>query len=241
MPQVTERLETPAFTIEPGEVTRQAASSSRTMLSFAAAAARHFDGAFEVSVNAIVFDAQGRFIGRRSGDRSKTVLGNRAAWSHEIDNDWLAQAANVTYEIEHRFDYRRRVVAGELPPLAVDADASDYYRWLNLDPRTLEDRAVRYDFGLWVRSSELVITISQRPMFVTDSCRSELELDLLDDQRQLCFSRPFNVSLNYGQPAYDDTSISMDRRAMRSLRFFELRGRTEARNVARIAVDLRTP
>lgn len=234
----TERLETPVFTIEAGQVTRQGGSSSRAELSFTAASARHLDGGFEVSVYALLFDGEGRFIGRRSGDRGKTILGNRAQWVHEIDNDWLAQAARLTYELEYRFDYRRKIVAGELPQLPADADADDYYRWLNLDPRTLEDRAVRFDFGLWARSSEAVITISQEAKFTTDSCRTELEFDLFDADNQLCFSRSFGTSLNYGQPSYDDTSISMDRRALRALRFFELRGRTEARGLARMTLDV---
>lgn len=238
--QDTERLETPAFTIEPGKATRAGASSSRTTIAFSAPSARHLDGALDVSVHAVLLDARGRFIGRRSGDRSRTILGNRAAWVHEIDNDWIAQAARITYELEHRFDHRRRIVAGELPQLPADADASDYHRWLDLDPRTLEDRLARYDFALWARSSELVITISQQPRLATDSCRTEFELDLLDGDRQLCFSKSFSTSLNCGQPAYDDTSISMDRRALRALRFFELRGRTEARGLARLTIDVPT-
>ncbi|HEU0037520.1 MAG TPA: hypothetical protein VFQ53_43210 [Kofleriaceae bacterium] len=237
MTKDTERLETPAFTIEPGKLTRHGSGSSRTLLRFAAPAARHLDGGFDASVNIVLHDAQGRFIGRRGGSRDKTILGNRAIWIHEVDNDWIAQAARVTYEIEHRFDYRRKIVAGELPPLPSDADTSDYFRWLNLDPRTLEDRAVRFDFALWARSSELTITISQEPKLVTDSCRSELELDLLDGDHQLCFSRPLSTGLNYGQPSYDDTSISMDRRTLRMLKFFELRGRTEARALARLVID----
>jgi len=233
----TERLETPAFTIEAGTVTRHTASSSRTMLRFTAPSARQIDGGFDAQVSAVLFDGQNRLIGRRGGSRDKTILGNRALWIHEIDNDWIGQAARVVYEIEHRFDYRRKIVAGELPQLPADADISDYFRWLNLDPRTLEDRAVRFDFALWARSSELAVTVSQHPKLVTDSCRTELELDLLDGDHNLCFSRPFSCGLNYGQPNVDDTSISMDRRTLRALKFFELRGKTEVRAIAKLVID----
>jgi hypothetical protein len=233
-----DRLDTPPFTIEAGAITRQGGSSSRTVLAFAAPAARQLDGGLDVNVHAVLFDAQGRFIGRRAGDRSRTVVGNRAQWSHEIDNDWLAQAARITYELEYRFDHRRKILGGELPPLPAEAAGSDYYRWLNLDPRSLEDRSVRLDFALWVRSSELVITISQQPKYATDACRTEFELDLVDADHQLAYTRSFSTGLNLGQPSFDDTSISIDRRALRALRFFELRGRTEGRGLARWSFDV---
>jgi hypothetical protein len=233
----TERLETPAFTIEAGTLTRHALTSSRTALRFIAPAERHLDGGFDATVSAILYDARDRFIARKGGSRDKTILGSRAVWVHELDNDWLAQAARVTYEIDHRVDFRRKIVAGELPQLPAQADVSDYYRWLDLDPRTLEDRVVRFDFALWARASEVAITVSQTPKLATDSCRSELELDLLDGNLQLCFSRPLSIGLNYGQPSFDDTSITMDRPTMRALRFFELRGRTDLRGLARLVVD----
>lgn len=233
-----DRLDTPPFTIEAGKITRQGSTSSRTLLAFAAPAARHLDGGLDINVYAVLFDAQGRFIARRSNDRNRTVLGNRAQWVHEIENDWLAQAARITYEIEYRFDHRRKILGGELPQLSAEAAASDYYRWLNLDPRSLEDRIVRLDFALWVRSSELVVTISQQPTFTTDSCRTELELDFVDADHQLAYTRTFATSLNCGQPSFDDTSIGIDRRALRTLRFFELRGRTEARGIARWSFDV---
>jgi hypothetical protein len=232
----TPRFESVAFTLEEGEVTRHP-SGSRTALRFAAPAKRHLDGGFEVDVNVVLFDAQGRFVYRRSGDRSRTVLANRAFWIHEIDNDCLVSASQMVYEISHRFDFRRKITAGELPELPAQADGSDYYRWLNLDPRTLEDRAIKLDFALWARHSSLEITMSQHPKLVTDSCRTEWELDLLDADRAVCFVRTGSVSLNYGQPAYDDTSISMDRRSLRMLKFYELRGRTEIRAISRFAID----
>lgn len=236
--KATDRLDTPPFTIEAGKLTRQGGSSTRTGLGFAAPATRHLDGGLDLNVYAVLFDAQDRFIGRRSGDRNRTVIGNRAQWYHEIENDWLAQAARITYEIEYRFDHRRKILGGELPQLSAEAAASDYYRWLNLDPRVLEDRSVRLDFALWVRSSELVITISQQPRFTTDSCRTEFELDLVDADQQLAYTRAFSTSLNCGQPSFDDTSIGIDRKALRTLRFFELRGRTEGRGIARWSFDV---
>ena len=236
----TERLETPAFTIEPGTVTRLGSSgSSRTVLQFAAPSTRHLDGRFELSrIGLVLFDAKDRLIGERSSDRAKSILGNRCTWIHEVDNDWLGQAARFTYQINHQFDYRRKIVAGELPALPGDADGTDYFRWLNLDPRTLEDRVVRFDFALWARNTSLDLTIAQHPKLVTDSCRSELELDLFDADNNLCFSRTFSAYLNCGQAAYDtEQSISMERRTLRTLKFFELRGRTEVRSIANLEVS----
>ncbi len=234
----TARIETVAFTIEEGEVTREPAGS-RTLLRFAAPAKRHLDGGFEVNnVNALLFDRDGRFIARRGSERARTVLGNRAAWVHEIPVDQLALATRVSYEIEHRFDLRRKVLATELPTLPAESDGSDYWRWLTFDPRLLEDRTTRFDIALWARNSELVITFGQIPKFATDSFRCEYELDLLDGDGLLVANRTFSGGLNYGRPNFDDTSISMERRLMRTLRFFELRARTEARAIAEIAVDL---
>jgi hypothetical protein len=232
------RIDTPPFTIEAGEIKRQGGTSSRTRLAFTGLATRHLDGGLDVNVYALLFDAQGRFIARRGSDRAYTVLGKRARWIHEVENDWLAQAATVTYEIEYKFDHRRKLLGGELPQLPAEAIGSDYYRWLNVDPRALEDRIARFDFALWVRSSELVITISQQPRFTTDSCRTELELDLLDGDRQLAHARAFSANLNCGHAAFDDTTIEIDRRLLRALRFFELRGRTEGRGLARGSFDI---
>lgn len=233
-----ERLDTPPFTIEPGKVVRKGGSSSRTHLAFSAPATRHLDGGLEVSVAALLFDHQNRFIARRGGDRTRTVIGKQAQWSHEVENDWLAQATRITYELEYRFDFRRKIVGGELPQLSAEAASTDYYRWLNLDPRSLVDRAVELDFALWVRSSELVITIAQHPKLATDSCRTELELDLIDAEHQLSYTRSFSASLTCGEASFDDTSITIDRAALRPLRFFELRGRTEARGLVRWSYDV---
>lgn len=237
-PRGQDRLDTPPFTIEPGKITRQGSSSARSLLTFSGPAARHLDGGLEITVSALLFDGQDRFIGRRGGDRSRSVIGKRAQWCHEIDNDWLLQAARITYEIEYRFDHRRKILGGELPQLSAEAASSDYYRWLNVDPRALTDRVVQLDFALWVRSTELVITVAQQPRFVTDSCRTELELDLIDADHQIAYTRVFSASLVCGQAAFDDTSISIDRAALRPLRFFELRGRTEARGLARWSYDV---
>jgi hypothetical protein len=232
----TPKLESAAFTIEEGDLTRHP-SGSRTALRFVAPAKRHIDGGFDLDVNVILFDAQGRFVHRRSSDRGRTVLANRAFWVHEIENDCLAAATQLVYEVSHRFDYRRRIIAGELPEISPQADGSDYYRWLNLDPRTLEDRVVKLDFGLWTRNSYVEITMSQLPKLQTDSCRTEWELDLLDADRNVCYARTGTASLNCAGPSYDDTSISMDRRSMRQLKFFELRGRTEVRAIAKLPID----
>jgi hypothetical protein len=236
----TGKLESVAFTIEPGQVTRTS-TGSRAVLKFEAPAKRHLDGGLDLDVYAILFNAQGRFVHRRSSERSRTVLANRAAWTHEIDNDVIANATRIVYEIAHRFDYRRKIVAGELPELPSQADGSDYFRWIDLDPRTLEDRCVKLDVGFWARNSNFEITMSQTPKLPTDSCRTEWELDLLDAQGSVAFARTGSISLNYGMPAFDDSSISMDRKAMRQLKFFELRGRTECRAIAPLALDAIPP
>lgn len=232
----TAGLESVAFTLDAGQVTKHSAGS-RTAFRFAAPSKRHLDGGFDAEVNLVLFDAQGRFVHRRSGERSRTVLANRAFWVHEVDNDCVASATCMVYEISHRFDFRRKIVAGELPELPSQADGSDYFRWLNLDPRTLEDRAIKLDFALWARNSSIEITSTQQSNIATDSCRTEWELDLLDGDYQVCFTRSGSVGLNYGGPSYDDASISMDRRSMRTLKFFELRGRTEIRAIARLSID----
>ncbi len=237
-PRGQDRLDAPPFTIEPGKITRQGISSTRSSLTLSATATRHLDGGLEVDVSALLFDSRGRFIGRRGGERSRCLIGNRAQWCHEIDNDWLAQAARITYQIEYSFDYRRKILGGELPQLTAEAFSSDYHRWLNLDPRTLQDRAVQLDFALWVRSSELVITIGQQPRFTTDSCRTEFELDLVDAAEQLAYARVFSASLSRGEAAFDDYAIGVDRAGLLPLRFFELRGRTEGRGLARWSYEV---
>jgi hypothetical protein len=50
--------------------------------------------------------------------------------------------------------------------------------------------------------------------------------------------RSFTTSLNLGQPAFDDNTLPIDRRTLRTLRFFELRGRTEGRGFARWSFDV---
>ena len=139
--------------------------------------------------------------------------------------------------MQYRFDLRRKLVAGELPALPVEADGSDYWRWTQLDPRTLEDRTATFDIALWARNSDITITFSHVPKMVTDLFRCEYELDLLDADQLVVATRNFSGYLNTGVPNHDDTSISMDRRTMRQLKFFELRVRIEARAIASLAVD----
>src|SRR3954447_5363050 len=117
----TPKLESAAFTIEEGQLTRHA-SGSRAQFRFTAPAERHTDGGFEADAYMILFDKEGRMVHRRSGERSKMLLGKRAQWVHEIDNDILANAASGVYEISHRFDYRRKIAAGELLALPPEAD-----------------------------------------------------------------------------------------------------------------------
>lgn len=234
----TPALDTPAFTLGEGSVTRES-TTKRTLLRFTAPSKRLIDGGFSVSVHAVLLDAQGRFITRRSGaSTERTVISTRASWEHEVDNDKLAAATQVVYMIDNRFDYRRKLLGGELPPLPAEADGSDFWRWLALDARALEDRAIKLDLTLWARDSSLEITHTQTPKLVTDNCRTEFELDLLDADQQIVFAKTFSTSMTGGRPAFDDSSISMDRRILRTLRFFELRGRTEVRGITPLTVPI---
>ena len=233
----TKKLETPAFTIDDGAVTKDN-TGSRTVFKFIAPSQRHLEGGFEVAnVRAMLFDKEGRFIAKRGAESSRTVLANRAMWIHEIPNDQLTTATKFVYEIEYKFDIRRKLVAGELPTLPAESDGSDYFRWLNLDPRTLEDRTAKFEFALWARQSELAITYGHTEKFVSDSFRNEFELDLLDGDNNVVLTRNFSGS-GYVRPFYDDTSIyGIDRRTIRSLKFFELRVRSEARGYTDLVVD----
>jgi hypothetical protein len=232
----TSKLDAPGFTLSEGTLTRDA-GGSRTTFRYTAPAQRHFDGGFEVSVYLCMFDAHGRFVAKRSAESSRTVLANRATWVHEVETDKLSNAKSFAYEIQYRLDYRRKITAGELPTLPAEADGSDYWRWLSFDSRQLEDRAVKLDISLWARNSYLEITYSQAAKLATDSCRTEMEIDLLDADRNVMFTKNFSCGLNYGQPSFDDTSLSMDRKSLRTLRFFELRGRTEVRGLERLVID----
>ncbi|MBE7453974.1 MAG: hypothetical protein HS111_35550 [Kofleriaceae bacterium] len=230
-------LDSAAFSLGAGTVTRES-SGSRTLFAFAAPATRHFDGGFELSVYAVLYDGDGRFIARRSSEWGRPVfLANRATWAHEFTADQLAGGRRLVYEIEHRFDLRRRIAAGELPELPGEADGSDYWRWVTVDPRTLDERAVRFDLGLWARTSGVDVTIVQHPKVETDSMRTELEVELLDANRDVCVARPMSVSLNRGGPGFTDVSLSVDRKTLRTLRFFEVRGRTEVSAMARLVLE----
>ena len=67
--------------------------------------------------------------------------------------------------------------------------------------------------------------------------RTDCELELLDADRQPLYLRNFAVSLNRGGPGAGDASLSLDRKTLRTLRYFELRGRTECAAIARLAID----
>ena len=232
----TPKLESPGFTISEGTVTADA-NGNRTVLKFAAPAQRHIEGGFEMSVYAVLFDGDGRFVARRGSEYNRPcVLQNRAMWTHEFETEKLAQAKKLVYDIEYKVDYRRKLTGGELPALPAEADGSDYWRWLALDTRALEDRAVKIEMTFWARQSNFELTCSQTPKVTTDNCRSEFELDLFDADSNICATKNFSASLVCGQPRYEDASLSMERKALRALRFFELRARTEIRALARFEV-----
>jgi hypothetical protein len=233
------RIETPAFTtpafaLDPGTLASERALD-RVRLTFTAPARRLLDGGFELAgVYLWLTDRDGRLITRKSGDWSQQpLLSNRAVWVHEVLADQLAAAASITYEIDHRFDYRRTVAAGELPPLPVEADGSEWWRWLEPDPRTLTDACQRFDLGLWARSGGLDLTLVVHPRAPFESLRSELELELADADGLVAYSRTLSIS-SYGEtPGAWDASDSMERRALRALHLYKLAGRTEGRLAAR--------
>jgi hypothetical protein len=230
----TQRVESPAFTIEAGTVTRES-GGSRTSLRFTAPAKRLVDGGFEVSnIRAVLYDKDGKFIARRSHESSRTVLGNRAAWVHEIPSAQLAQAARAVYEIEYRVDVRRKLLGGELVPLAIESDESDYWLWHRA---VLADRFGSYELAFWTSQNELFITHGHTPSVAVDMFRNEYELDFLDADQMLVMSRSFSGSTMFNRTTFDDTSLyGIDRKSMRSLRFFEIRARTEMRSVVDLPV-----
>ncbi|MBV8756902.1 MAG: hypothetical protein JO257_06500 [Deltaproteobacteria bacterium] len=231
----TGKLESAAFTIEEGTLTR-VADGSRAVFRFTAPAQRHVpEAGYEIDVYMILHDAQGRIVRRRSAERS--MIGNRAQWVHEIDNDIVANAATLTYNIQHRVDHRRKIAAGELPPLPPEADGSDYFRWFSPDPRTLEDRLIKLDINFWARRSYFELTYGHTPKIAAEMCRTDMEIDLLDADQNVIFQRTFGTSLRYGRPDYSDSSISMDRKAMRQIKFFELRGKTEISALAQLKIE----
>lgn len=185
----------------------------------------------------MLLDANRRLVAYRSADSSRQVLANRAAWSHEFDREKLVHARHVVYEIGCEVDYRRKLLAAPLPELPVEADGNNYWKWLALDPRALEDSFARYDVALWARNSSLDVVFSQTPKGAVDTLRSRLELALLDADQNACFTRVLSMSPSYGARSVDEVSLAMDRKTLRSLRHVELRGRTECRASARLAID----
>lgn len=234
----TPSIETPAFTIGEGTIAQEAAGS-RTVFRFSAPAKRHVEGGFEASgVGAVLLDRDGRFVARRNAEWSRTVLANRASWVHELPQEQLQWASRLVYQIELRIDTRRKLTAGEVPALPAEADGNDYWRWLSIDPRVVEDRLAAFDVALWARTGEVAITHSCTPKITTDAFRCEYELDLLDAERQVVATRHFSSSLVCGRASYEDNAISMERRVMHTLKFFELRVRCETRAVYDLAVEL---
>lgn len=231
----TNKVETPAFTIEAGTVTRDA-GGSRTSLRFAAPSKRHYDGGFEVSnVRAVMYDKAGKFIAKRGHESSRTVIGNRAAWTHEIPSDQLVQATRVVYEIEYKLDARRKLVGGELLPLAAESDGSDFWLWHRIQ---IDDKLATYEIAFWARQSELAFTYGHTPKLPIDSFRNEYELDLLDDQQMIVASKSFSCATMFNRTTFEDNSLyGIDRRTLRSLKFFELRARTEVRSVVDLEIQ----
>src|SRR6185503_9617414 len=102
------------------------------------------------------------------------------------------------------------------------------------DLRSMTDRCARFDLGVFARSGSVDIWLAQHPLETFENLRTEFELDVVDAEGVIALSRNFSVSGCGTTPAYTDTSPSIERRALRSLRFFTLRGRTEARLITRM-------
>jgi hypothetical protein len=201
----TKRIDTPAFTIEDGTVSREA-GGSRTILRFTAASKRHVDGGFDVSnVRAAMFDKAGKFIAKRGHESSRSVLGNRASWVHEIPTDQLAQAARVVYEIEYRLDIRRKLIGGELPQLPAESDGSDYWPWHRVQ---IEDKLGAYEIAFWARQTELAFTYGHTPNLAFEQCRNEFELDFLDADQLTALSRSFTTAAGSSRTIRSTASIA---------------------------------
>ncbi|HTL32300.1 MAG TPA: hypothetical protein VL326_04205 [Kofleriaceae bacterium] len=230
----TKRVETPAFTIEDGTVTRDS-GGSRITLKFAAASKRHYDGGIEINnVRAAMYDKNGKFIAKRGHESSRTVIHNRAAWTHEIPTDQLSQAARVVYEVEYKLDIRRKLIGGELVPLAAESDGSDYWLWHRVQ---VDDKLASYEIAFWARQSELAFTYGHTPKTIIDGLRNEYELDLFDADQNIVMSKNFSCSTSFGRTTFEDNSLyGIDRKTMRTLKFFELRARTELRSVVDLEI-----
>jgi hypothetical protein len=240
MDEKTAAVQAAGVSIDEGLIARRA-SGDRIQLAFSAPCKRLVDGGYELSnVYALLHGKDGRLVVRRSAEWGKYVLTNRASWVHEFLPEQISAAATLSYEIDYRFDYRRTIVAGELPVLPAEADGSDWWRWVEPDPRTMTDGCVRVDLGIFARASAIDVWVVQHPLFSFDSVRSELEFEMTDADGFTVQSRNFSVSSSGSNPGYSDFSPSIERRALRNLRFFALRGRTEARMLLRLGpYDLR--
>jgi hypothetical protein len=232
-------VETPVFVVEEGALVKERVGA-RTNLVFTAKAARQIECAFELlDVRLLMFDKAGHFLGRRSSQRMRNVLANRAHWLHEVPSDQLAYASRIRYEIEYRYDVTRKLVAGELPALAADSDSTEYFRWLSVDPRSLDDRSAKYHFTLWAKPSDIVFAYGFEPKVQTDNFDTKFELDLLDQERNVVLSRNFQLGQFLGGGNYDENELySIDRKTMRTLRFYELRARSDIKSVAAFELTL---
>ncbi|MFN0251095.1 MAG: hypothetical protein ACKV2T_29740 [Kofleriaceae bacterium] len=235
----SKRVETPVFVIEEGVLVKERAGA-RTNVVFTAKAARQIECAFELSdVRLLMFDKAGHFVGRRSSQRSRNVLANRAYWVHEVPTDQLAYASRIEYEIEYRYDVTRKLVGGELPALAAESDSTEWFRWLSIDPRSLDDRSAKYYFTLWARPSDIVFTYGFEPKVRTETFDTRFELDLLDAERNVVLTRNHFLGQFMGGRNYDESDIyNIDRKTMRSLKFYELRARSDIRTVAGLELTL---
>lgn len=230
----TAAVHSPGVAIEEGTLTREK-SGDRVQFAFAAPCKRAFDGGYELSnAFALLHDRDGRLVVRRSAEWGKSLLTNRAAWLHEFLPEQVAAASSLVYEVEYRFEYRRVVATGELPALPAEADGSDWWRWVAPDLRTLTDPCARFDLGVFARSGSVEIWVVQHPQESFENLRTEFEFEMVDVDGVIALSRNFSISSYGTNPAYTDTAPSIERRALRGLRFYTLRGRTEARLLARL-------
>lgn len=235
----SKRVETPVFVIEEGTLTSERVGT-RTNLTFNAKAARQIECAFELAdVRLMMFDKAGHFLGRRSSQRARNVLANRARWMHEVPSDQLAYASRIVYEIEFRYDVTRKLVGGEIPALAAESDSTEWFRWLSIDPRALDERSAKYHFTMWAKQSDIVFTYGFAPKVQTDNFDNKFEIDLLDAERTVVLTKNLNIGQSLGRGNYDENELyNIDRKTMRSLKFFELRVRSDVKSVVDLELDL---
>ncbi len=222
------------FSIASLEFSRER-SYDRTLLRLTARGTRTFDhGGFELlNVHALLLDADGAPIARRSHESSRqTLLGPLTIWAHELYDDQLAAAAALIYEVETRVDVRRVLLAGTLA--TIDLDTEDRRPWPLTITSQADDALVRFTVRTGFNRGEFEIGFAAESTDLHDGHRHDLELDLCDDSGAVVATRSTSISLTPAGVAFGDTSMRLEKKVARAVRSLVIRGRSEVRAVARI-------